>query len=252
MKHRYYLLATIFLALGCNKEKFFDGPDHYEDGFENYIDKSELISDDEIHWTNSQLTMSENYFALDTNIVHSGNKSLKFFAKASNSTVSKCSIAKQNMAFWEGETVRVSVWYYIVGTSPSPWIFLMDVEEQVAIGAGPGIRLAMDDSGNEIVVEHKFSNPNIYQTNPIVFPRNQWVNLVMEIKLSQRKKGSVKIYQDGTLIVDQNKWKTLPKDFLYAQQGTKGIYSSIEVGITANTKAGDVTLYMDDVKIEKI
>ena len=39
------------------------------------------------------------------------------------------------MAFWKGETVRLSAWYYIEGTQNLNWLFLMDLEEQTPIGA---------------------------------------------------------------------------------------------------------------------
>jgi hypothetical protein len=157
------------------------------------------------------------------------------------------------MAFYEGDVVRISAWYYIEGTEPADWLFLFDFEEQAAIGAGPGIRLATTEA-NGMVVEHKFYEDDIYQTpgQDVLIPRNQWFNLTMEVKLSQKKKGTVKVWQDNQLIIDKSETKTLPKDFLYSQQGTKGMYTSIEFGITANTKDRDMVLYMDDILVEKI
>ena len=153
----------------------------------------------------------------------------------------------------EGDVVRVSAWYYIEGTENADWIFLFDFEEQATIGAGPGIRIANTENTG-LVLEHKFFNKDIYQTEgqEITLPRNQWVNITMEVKLSQKKKGYVKIWQDNVLVLSGDKRKTLPKDFLYSQQGTKGMYQSIEFGITGNTKNSDVVLYMDDILVEKI
>jgi hypothetical protein len=110
------------------------------------------------------------------------------------------------------------------------------------------MRLAMVD--NAIRVEHKFLNPDIIQPEgqEVLFPRNQWVQLTFETKLSQKKDGYVKIYQDNQLIIEQYNWKTLPTDLLYFQQGTKGMYSSIEFGITANSFDNDMVLYVDDVE----
>ena len=75
---------------------------------------------------------------------------------------------------------------------------------------------------------------------------------VEKIEISRKKKGYVKVYQDGVLVIDQDKWKTLPKDVLYFNQGTRGGYSQIEFGITANSKDNDHVMYVDDVTVEVI
>ena len=148
----------------------------------------------------------------------------------------------------------MSGWYFIEGTARADYLFLFDIEEQTAIGAGPGMRLAISGDSSAILVNHKFLNPSIYQTvgEEISFPRNQWVHLEMEIKLSQRKKGYVKVWQNSQLILERQNWKTLPSDELYGLQGTKGMYSSIEFGITANSFDSDHTLYLDDIEVKKV
>ena len=84
------------------------------------------------------------------------------------------------------------------------------------------------------------------------FPRNQWVELKWEVKLSQKNEGAVKLWQNGQLIIDSKNNTTLPKDILYSLQGTKGMYTSVEIGITANSKNNDLTIWMDDIKFEKV
>jgi len=246
-----FLGALIFTA--CKKEKFFDGPDFFQDDFESYSTFSELLLPNDQLWSFAQLTRGENNITVDTTKVHSGNKSLKFVAQKSDMDgASKASIVKQNMAFWEGETVKMSAWYFIEGTNSLEWLFLMDLEEQTAIGAGPGMRLALVD--NKLSVEYKFNEKDITQKTgqEIDFPRNQWVQVVWEVKLSQKNQGSVRLWQNGQLIIDSKNNRTLPKDFLYFQQGTKGMYSSCEIGITANSKDNDLTIWADDIKFEKI
>lgn len=248
----FVFLGLIFIS-GCNKKKFFDGPDFYQDGFENYVSTSEMLSNDDEYWSLTQITKSENSITVDTLTRHSGNKSLKFFAaKSTEEALSKCSIAKQNMAFWDGETMRVSGWYYLVGTESHEWLFLFDLEEQTAVGAGPGMRLALVD--NKLCVEHKFYEKDIFQSvgSEIDFPRDQWVEIIWEVKLSQKNKGSVKVWQNGQIIINSDDERTLPKDFLYSLQGTKGMYSSVEIGITANSLDSDLILYVDDVKFELV
>lgn len=253
MKKIFIVISSLVLFLGCKKKQFFDGPNFYQDDFEVYSSLSDLLLSDDQLWSFTQLTRPENTIVVDTSNVHSGNKSLKFNAqKSDDEGASKSSISKQNMAFWEGETVRMSAWYFIEGTNALDWLFLMDLEEQATIGAGPGMRLAMVD--NKLRVEYKFNEKDIVQPTDqeIDFPRNQWVEVVWEVKLSRKKKGTVKLWQNGQLILETKKNTTLPKDLLYFQQGTKGMYSSCEIGITANSKDNNLIIWVDDIKFEKV
>ncbi len=253
MKKIIILFVFGTLIISCNKEKFFDGPDFFEDDFENYSALEDLLSDEDENWSFTQLTNENNIILVDTSKFHSGNRSLKFIAaRSTNELLSKCSIAKQNMAFWEGETVRLSGWYFIEGTNALDWLFLFDLEEQTAIGAGPGMRLALVN--NQLLVEYKFYESSILQPigQEIDFPRNEWVEIVWEVKLSQKNEGTVKLWQNGILIIDTKNNRTLPKDLLYSQQGTKGMYSSVEIGITANSKDNDLTIWVDDIIFKKV
>lgn len=248
MKKIVILLLPILL-FSCKKEKYFDGPNSYSDGFENYSTIEDLLIDGDAFWSYTQITKTENSISVDTTFAHTGNKSLKFIAKKSDDVLSKCSVAKQKMAFYEKETVQVKIWYYLVGNVSCEWLFLLDLEEQATIGLGPGVRLALVD--DKIRMEYKFNESDVVQTvgSEIDFPRNQWVELIWEVKLSQKEKGSVKVYQNGQLIINKDKIKTLPTDILYAQQGTKGMYQSIEIGLTANTYDNNMIIYADDFEI---
>jgi hypothetical protein len=253
MKNLFIIIICIILFSSCQKEKYFDGPDFFQDDFETYSSLNDLLLPEDRLWSFTQLTKAENNITIDTTNVHSGNKSLKFFAnKSDNEGTSKCSIAKQNMAFWDGETVRLTAWYFIEGTNTLNWLFLLDLEEQTAIGAGPGMRLALVN--NKLRVEYKFYEKDVIQNagQEVDFPRNQWVELIWEVKLSRKNKGTIKLWQNGQLIIDSKKNTTLPKDILYSLQGTKGMYSSIEIGITANSIDNDLIIWGDDIKFEVV
>lgn len=253
MKRAIITAIAIFLFAGCVKDKYFDGPGYYHDDFESYSYSDELLYPEDEHWSFRQLTRNENRQTLDTTHFHEGHTSLKFIAlRSEEDKVSKSSISKQNMAFREGETLRMSGWYYIEGTQSLDWLFLMDMEEQTAVGAGPGMRLALVD--NALRVEYKFNEDDIIQPSgqEIYFPRNTWVEIVWEVKLSQKKKGSVRLWQNGQLIIESEGNRTLPRDILYFQQGTKGMYSSCEIGVTANSRENDVTLWVDDITFERV
>lgn len=246
------ITLVIFLLSSCKKEKFTNGPHFFSDNFETYSTLSELLLPDDKLWSFTQHSRPENSITIDTLNAHSGKTSLKFIAKKSDAEgASKSSITKQNMTFKEGEAVRMSAWYFIEGEKSLDWLFIMDLEEQTAIGAGPGMRLTLVN--NQLRVEYKFNEKDITQTTgqEINLPRNEWVEISWEVKLSRKHKGSVKLWQNGQLIIDSQNNRTQPKDFLYFQQGTKGIYSSCEVGITANSKNNDATVWVDDIKFEK-
>ncbi len=241
------------MLLNCSKEKYYGGVDNYTDGFESYFEIDSLIDGDNLRWSFLQLTRDENYMIVDTSFSHLGGHSIQFNAVPSDDDgASKCIINKQKMAFWEGEIVSISAWYYLEGEESAEWLFIMDLEENTAIGAGPGMRLAIVD--DKIRVEHKFLNPDIKQTEgqEIDFPRNQWVNIRFETLLSKKEKGWVKVYQDDVLIIEQDNWKTQPTDILYGVQGTKGIYSNIEFGLTANTKESTLRMWVDDIDVKLI
>lgn len=252
MKKTYLFIFPLLVLSACNKDKYFKGLSAYSDGFENYFTSKQLTEIQDKYWSFTQLTRDGNAIDIDSFMAHSGKKCLRFSAKKSTpDAVSKCSVSKQNMAFKEGEIFHFSAWYYIAGNEPADWLFLFDLEEKVAVGAGPGMRLALVGDSGQLRVEHKYFNKDILQKNPIQFPLNQWVHIEFETLLSQKKKGYVKVWQNGQLIIEQYKWKTLPTDFLYNQQGTKGIYNSVEIGITANTRNSDMVLLVDDVEATK-
>ena len=243
------LLIIVSIALTGCKKKLFDGPDNFSDGFEGYSDAEELIDGNNERWSFFQLTLDANEISIDTSIVHSGSASIRFSGGASTDEIlSKCSINKQFMAFWEGETVTINFWCYLADTAQIDWLFIFDLEEKVPVGAGPGMRLAIVN--NQLLLEHKYNNPNVAQTGQgIDFPRNQWVHVKFETLLSRKKKGTVRVWQDDVLVLDVKEWKTLPKDVLYVQQGTKGMYNQIEFGLTANADDDSHVMYIDDVSV---
>ncbi|MFT5859386.1 MAG: hypothetical protein ACI865_001487 [Flavobacteriaceae bacterium] len=251
MRVATFILSLLILS-ACNKKKFFDGPNSYVDDFESYTSFDELTAGDDLNWSFTQITREANTIVLSTEQAHSGTNSIKFNADSgADGDASKASLVKQKMAFYDGETVRASIWYYIEGTQTLDWLFLLDIEEQTAIGAGPGMRVANIGSANNAIVEFKYPEPVIYQETSSL-PRDQWFELTLETKLSQKKKGWVKLYQDGQLILEKKAIKTLPKDILYQNQGTKGMYTSIEIGITANSRDNASVVYADDFSIKVI
>lgn len=248
MKWKLMVVLLAALTVGCNKKKFFDGPNQYSDGFESYTDAEQLIDGDDQLWSFFQLTIEGNTISIDSSIVHSGQKSVKFEGAGTDDVLSKCSINKQYMAFWEGETVAADFWCYLADTLDADWLFIFDLEEKVPIGAGPGMRLAIVE--NQLLLEHKYPSPNVEQTGAgIKFPRNQWVHIRIETLLSRKKKGTIRVWQDDVLILSADNWRTLPKDILYSNQGSVGKYDQIEFGLSANADDDSHVMYFDDIDV---
>lgn len=252
MKLKLIIACLVLTSVGCSKKKVFDGPNQYADGFEQYVSSDQLIDGNNELWSFFQLTREGNGIRIDSTIVHTGQKSVRFEdVGSSEGDLSKCSINKQFMAFWEGEKVAADFWYYLGDTLDAQWLFIFDLEEKVPIGAGPGMRLAIVD--NQILLEHKYSQPNVKQdSNGVEFPRNQWVHIRFEALLSRKDEGTVRVWQDDVLIISRDNWQTLPKDVLYVNQGSKGMYSQIEFGITANPSETPHVMYLDDVFVSVI
>jgi hypothetical protein len=244
------LFSIIILLSSCNKEKLFTGSNYINDDFESVSDASELLSSE--NWTFYQQTEMASSMQLDTILKVSGNKCLKFIAAKGD--VSKSDIANNELAFFEGETIKFSGWFYLNDSLTLDYIFLIDIEEKVAIGASPGIRIAVNDEGYLVVDRSKFGEKTIMQTvgKEVKFPRNEWVNIEFEILLHKKKKGKIRLWQNGVSLIDVNNIQTLPKDKLFFTQGTKGMYQSLQVGITAVTTDHDVVLYIDNIILEKI
>lgn len=247
---RAIIILGLILLASC-EPRWLNGPNAYQDDFGSYQSIDDLIDGNNEQWSFFQISHPDNYLSVDSTTYRSDGRSLRATAVASTEELgaSKASINKQFMSFWEGETIVVSMWLMLEADHPANWLFLFDLEERTNIGAGPGMRLALVDSA--LRVEHKYPNPDLIQpvADSLHFPRNHWVNIRFEARLSQAEDGYVKVWQDDLLILEQYEWQTLPKDLLYAIQGTRAMYNQVEFGVTANSDDGPTTVWVDAVDI---
>ena len=208
----------------------------------------DLFTEDGTGWSDSQQTKDNNGLAIDS-FAHTGQQALKCIADPTADGASKSSLFQNDMAFYEGSIVEFSAWYYLDETEDRPYLFIMDLEESAPISAGPGIRIATEPDGGLFLERKKMIENDIYQSPDTytTFPKQEWVQVTLRVKLSQKKQGWIQLYQNSQLLIEANNVRTLPKDFLYAIQGTAGLYTNIEVGITANSPEGPTTLFVDDV-----
>lgn len=253
MKTGKLYLVLMFALSSCLKEKRpADTFIYFAEDFEAYANFDSTLFDI-TRWTTQQRTFDVNEFSIDTVLVHSGNRSLRCFASGSSKKdVSKCSLIKGNMYFTKHDVIRYSAWYFVNGGLTN--LFLVDFEENAPISSSPGVRIMLSNDGYLCLERGKLELSTIYQDygKEVLFPKNQWVHLEVEMKLERPKKGYVKIWQDGVLLVQKEKIQTLCEDQITFTQGTRGVYHNLEVGITANGTGSDLILNIDDIIVQKI
>ena len=176
----------------------------------------------------------DNRMDLNTKIVHSGKKSLRFYAVHPDETtgnVSKSLIEKKDLCFAKGDHIWFSAWYYLEKGTPAT---MVDFETRRLYG-GPGIRL-MIRKRQFVTMELKFADKPVFNQFEVPMPRNKWFNLKLHLVLSNHDDGLVEIWQDGKKILSTN-GRTLPTH--------DTIYNAMQVGITATPR--ETSLYVDDV-----
>ncbi|MEM6347860.1 MAG: heparin lyase I family protein [Bacteroidota bacterium] len=255
MKLFGYIALALGLSLGCTQKRIENWPPFLADDFESISRVDELTEGEEAIWKYYQQAGEQNTISIDRSNPHTGLQCLKFTAEPSIDGASKSDIAHNRLLFQAGEKVLFNGWYYIEGTANLDYVFLMDLEQDIAIGAGPGIRIALEDSIGYLVLErNKFLETTLRQETAIkvAFPRDEWVEIRMEVLLGQKEKGAVKIWQNGQLLIDVENTPTLARDRLTVLQGTHNYYHNLQVGITANSPSNPCLMYIDDISIEVI
>lgn len=251
----YIAISFVVLCVSCMKRKadYLNGATTtFQENFESYTETHQLFNPGT--WGSTQITFGANEIRIDTQIVHSGLRALKMTATTTaGDVVSKASIFKNDFGFVEGDKMQVDAWFYLEADNPKDF-FLLDFEDPAVISSSPGLRLMLNANG-ALCIERKKMNASTLQQNQgpeKTFPLQQWVHLKVEIKLHQRRKGSITLWQNDEVLLTYDNVQTLPRDLLYITQGTSGILRQIEVGITANSSGARATLYLDDLSIRPV
>lgn len=241
----------IFALLSCSKDD--TGSAGFADDFESYSSALQLF--EQTNWSYFEQTYSENTVAIVSDTVHSGQKAVRLFSRMGDpKTVSKADLASHDFVlFRTNDIIHVSFYAMIIGSQSIDKLFILDIEDAAAISSGPGIRLLLDPDNALVLERHKLNYSNISQDaqTKVPFPRNQWVKIEFECKLSPHKKGYVKLWQNDQLLIERAKIITLPSDILYVTQGTHRYYRNVEVGITANNSGSAVRMFLDDFHVWK-
>lgn len=235
----------IALLGGCT----WQGLDAWSDDFEAYAGYRDLLAGDGEDGWSEQITDDRNTIGLTDEQVRSGVQAVRFEAVATDGGASKASLFVNDLALLAGTTVAISGWYWLEeGEQP----VLMDLEETVVVGAGPGMRLMLDEQDRVWVERKKYLKPSLHQEDEgVPFPRRTWVELRLEVALRQDRQGEISFFQDGERLVHADGVQTLPTDWTYAIQGTRGLYTNAEFGLTAAGPT-DALLYVDDVSVETL
>ncbi|MEL6852946.1 MAG: hypothetical protein AAFP92_30830, partial [Bacteroidota bacterium] len=168
MKNSTYgwLVMVCLCLMACQPEKWLgDGQDEIKEDFERLSSLDELLEETSPQWSFFQQKPEQNSLRLIDSFAHTGQKCLELKAlaggsPAANFDVSKNDLANNDLALFAGETVEIVAWYYLVGEEPADFLFLLDLEESVPVGAGPGIRLALDEHQALWIERNKMLEPS--------------------------------------------------------------------------------------------
>ncbi|ADR21089.1 hypothetical protein MATR_12810 [Marivirga tractuosa] len=240
----------------------------FEDGFETREnDLLELFPDNGSRWSNLQLVdpeSGENKIDIESNITNEGNNSLRIYAAASDNTLSKADIEKSGFRAPEGSTVIIRANFYIASTNNIENLLLIDLEccscwdPDVPDNQCPGIRLMMKDNDHLSIERGKILNSTIVQSE-VAFPRNEWVNVVWELELSQNSDGINKLFINNHEVISESGINMPNASLFKTEFANNGIdfelqeplfYERFQIGATANPTPFSIELFIDDAKIE--
>lgn len=264
---------VLFLA-SCSKDNnITDGVKNevdylFEDGFETTgNDLMDLFPNDGSRWSNLQQVDpngGENEIEIESTIVQEGNNSLRIYAEASNSILSKADIEKGGFSAPEGATVRISANFYISSTENLENLLLIDLEccscwdPTVPDNQCPGIRLMMKNNDHLSIERGKILSSSIVQSE-VAFPRNEWVSVLWELKLSQNNDGINKLLINNQEVISQSGINMPNANLFEMEFANYGIdfelqeplfYERFQIGATANQTQFGVELFVDDVRFE--
>lgn len=273
----YILIIPLVLSCSADDSSGPVAPDnnafYFEDSFETSDnDFDDLFPPDGSRWSKIQQDDPEsaaNEIGLVSNPVSDGSSALRLFAQPSEQTLSKIDIEKGGFKAFAGNKVRIEADFYIATTDPLSDLILLDLEccscWDPAVGDNygsenqcPGVRLMMSGGNDFLSIERaKISGTTIEQLE-YRFPRNQWVRIRWEMRLSDTEDGVNSLWIDGNEVISGN-GMNLPNPAVFrdvfAREGIAFslqepvFYERVQMGATANPSAGAVELFVDNVSI---
>ncbi|MEM7163170.1 MAG: hypothetical protein AAF487_12105 [Bacteroidota bacterium] len=278
MKESVWILCVFLLfTSACEKEEnneemqeeneFTQEMFIFEDDFETQSNNlDELFPADGSRWSGIQQVNTEtgdNHISLSTLHSSLSTQSLYMFSKATDQTLSKIDIEKNGFKAYPGASLRFEADFFIANDVNLENLFLFDLEScscwdpNVPNNQCPGIRLKFGGNGDYLSLERgKLGLETIGQA-AYSFPKNQWVNVILELVLSSDDDASNVLIIDGNEVINSS-LSNLPNqevfETLFAQEGIAFqlqeplFYERFQLGATANSSAEDIDVFIDKVK----
>ncbi|MGB3779659.1 MAG: heparin lyase I family protein [Tunicatimonas sp.] len=266
------ILLLLFVITSCSKGDNIISDSEidylFEDGFETQENNlTELFPNDGSRWTNIQQVNPDNgesKIEIESNTVFEGVNSLRVYAKASDNTLSKADIEQGGFNAPEGSTVRIEANFFIASTENIENLLLVDLEccscwdPSIPNNQCPGIRLMMKSNDFLSIERGKMLGSTIFQTD-IAFPRNEWVNIIWEMKLSQNNDGINKLLINKQEVISEISMNMPNANLFEAEFAKNGIdfklqqplfYERFQIGATANPTQYEIEIFVDGVKLE--
>ncbi|MEM6844306.1 MAG: heparin lyase I family protein [Bacteroidota bacterium] len=262
------LLLTIVACQSDEAPNVVDSAYQFQDGFEvNEGEFSNLFPDDESRWTNIQLVhpaQAENEIGLTTDLVRDGTYALRIVANPSSDIVSKSGIEKGGFSAPVGSTVTIEVDVYLNSTSNIKNLLLIDLEccscwdPSVPNNQCPGIRLMISGDDDYLAIERgKILGATLTQTSTR-FPRQKWVHLIWQMKLSPEEDGENKLFINDREVISTT-GMNLPNAAIFKEEAAQQNidftlqqplqYERVQVGATANSSEHPVELFIDNFSL---
>ena len=277
-KKKVFLAISFCTLLACDQDSgeadqaMLDGF-FFEDGFETQDGQlEELFPTSGLRWSTIQQTNPTNAInemSISGTMSIEGQNSLRIFANASDSQLSKIDIEKNGLNIQSGNRVIVKADFFIKGTESLQNLLLIDLEccscwdPNVGDNYGsenqcPGVRLMMSgDQGFLSIERGKISGTTLLQTD-VAFPRDQWVSVEWDMTLSDSDSGQNKLSINGIEVINERAMN-MPNAQVFAEVfSNEGIdftlqeptfYERIQIGATANPSAGNIELFVDNFSI---
>lgn len=169
---------------------------------------------------------------------NSGSQSLRCYCQGATgtATVTKASLSSGLLHFAENDELWAQFYVYIEDGTP---LGIIDFECSYMLNS-PGLRVLLDGSRIPRVQLKWGTNPDVDGSNPI--PADAWVKIRLHYSLTSDTDGVVQMWVNDVLEIN-GALQTMPLP--------SAIYDRVQVGVTANTAAAAVLLYVDDIRVAR-
>lgn len=212
-----FLCFSMILLGACTKENGMiprnTSAVQFLDGFETIEnDLSNLFPTDNSRWSNFQLVHpnnGRNQVGLSKNTFSEQTQSLYILAQASDDILSKAAIEKGGFSARVGDTLTIEADFYIASTANLENLLLVDLEccacwdSKVPDNQCPGVRLMMKDNDHLTMERGKILGSTINQSE-FPFPRNEWVNIRWQLKLSPDEDGFNQLWINNQSVISES------------------------------------------------